>query len=104
MLKPMHIGVTIIAVISITLTTLVFLSKKSKVKDSFVYPFIANLLCVTCLHFVSFAMYWFSSDDVNVEGFICAIFPNGTYMSESGNMGHLHHSNLLSSSGEYETI
>ena len=69
----MPIGVTIIAVISITLTTLVFLSKKSQVKDSFVYPFIANLLCVTCLHSVSFAMYWFSSDDVNVEGFICDV-------------------------------
>lgn len=101
----MHIGVTIIAVISITLTTLVFLSKKSQVKDSFVYPFIANLLCVTCLHSVSFAMYWFSSDDVNVEGFLCDVQSFLMVLTcQSQEIWHLHHSNLLSSCGEYETI
>ena len=50
--------VAVIAISSVILTLLVLLSKKSQVKNSFIYPFIVNLICVSCLHSVSFAIYW----------------------------------------------
>ena len=50
--------VAVIALSSVILTLLVLLSKKSQVKNSFIYPFIVNLICVSCLHSVSFAIYW----------------------------------------------
>ena len=50
--------VAVIALSSVILTLLVLLSKKSQVKNSFIYPFIVNLICVSCLHSVSFAIGW----------------------------------------------
>ena len=50
--------VAVIAISSVILTLLVLLSKKSQVKNSFIYPFIVNLICVSCLHSVSFAINW----------------------------------------------
>ena len=100
----MHIAVTIIAVISISLTALVLFAKKSQVKDSFVYPFIVNLLWVTCLHSVSFAMYWFSYNDVNVEGLICDVESVLMVLTcQSQEIWVIYHSYLLSSCCKYET-
>ena len=50
--------VAVIALSSVILTLLVLLSKKSQVKNSFIYSFIVNLICVSCIHSVSFAIYW----------------------------------------------
>ena len=78
--------------------------KKVSSKGLIVYPFIVNLLCVTCLHSVSFAMYWFSYNDVNVEGLICDVESVLMVLTcQSQEIWVIYHSYLLSSCCKYET-
>ena len=61
--EPTYIVLCVIFIISFILTCLIFLySKRSVIKDTFIFKIIVNLIIVTTLHSLSYIVYYSISD------------------------------------------
>ena len=65
--KPNYLILCLLFIISLILTTLIFIySKRNTIKDSFIFKVIMNLLIITTLHSFAYIIYYYTETNLSV--------------------------------------